>query len=476
MTLADRLSPILVKELRQGIRSQLFTGAFLLIQGLLFLFGLFFVSTPALRAEPTAGALFFWAMLVLPLVVLVPGTASQSIEKEISGKTLELLLLTKLSSYRIVLGKWASVIVQTTLILVSAIPYIMLRYFLGGIDVWTELAAIGSLLAASALLAGIAIGFWSLQVSRLAKFGVVLLALWLVPAGLMVLLNPHVLGSPGGLGTIAWVYGTILMLMMLDSAAARIGPPSENHTSRVRALALAGLVFPYFLDGTLGGVAVTCGLFIAFGTVVGSLSEKTRTVPRLYRPFAAGSPLRRWVMFPFAPSWPGGFAFTVVALLLVPFLPVVRGQLSVTALAALLATILLPAVASRVVFRAKRPLGIYLLFLVLSSVPLYVFLFAEETGGQKLAAALAQVSGLFPPFALALALENSPPYSFATMPIAQTITLLVALASLLGMVLGAQREWERIVVFSRAAIPGNDADRTANGSVPLDVEPGATAP
>jgi ABC-type transport system involved in multi-copper enzyme maturation permease subunit len=173
--MTDRLSPILVKELRQGIRSQLFTGSFLLVQALLFLFGLSFVLSDSLQKDSTAGSVLFWTMLALPLVVLVPASASQAVEREVSGRTLELLLLTRLSSYRIILGKWASVVLQTSLLLVSALPYVILRYFLGGVDVFGELQTMGGLLLGSGLLAGIAMGFWSLNVPRLAKWAAVLL-------------------------------------------------------------------------------------------------------------------------------------------------------------------------------------------------------------------------------------------------------------------------------------------------------------
>jgi len=92
---SDRLSPILVKELRQGIRSKLFLGAFLIIQLLLFLYGTTLLMSSNFGGDSSAELAFFWSAIVLPMLILVPAMASQGIEKEIAGKTLDLLLLTR---------------------------------------------------------------------------------------------------------------------------------------------------------------------------------------------------------------------------------------------------------------------------------------------------------------------------------------------------------------------------------------------
>lgn len=441
---SDRLSPILLKELRQGIRSQLFTGSFLLIQGLLFLFGLSFVLSDSLRQEPAAGGAFFWMMLVLPLLVLVPASASQAIEKEVSGKTLELLLLTQLSSYRIVLGKWLATLVQTCLVLSSALPYVILRYFLGGVDLVMDLVTIAMLLVASALLAGISMGFWALNLSRWAKWGVVLLILWVSPVLVLAVAGPHSgLGPLPGIG-IAWLYGVILAFMMLEAAAARIGPASENHDTRIRALALAGFGAAFLFRGstTTEILAASLALFIAIPTAVGSLNGVTRPVFRLYQPFMKGSPLKQILFLPFAPSWPGGVAFAGIVFLLVPFLPAFRGHVGPMAALAVTATFFLPAFVTRAVFRLARPLGFYILVLVLSSVPLYAYAFVSSVGLSSLRSLLESLGGLMPPLALTLELAHSDGYSGAGL--SNALLVLVTLVSVLGTAAAAHREWTRI--------------------------------
>ncbi len=444
----DRLSPILVKELRQGIRSQLFTGAFLLIQALLFLFGLGFVLSDSLQKDSSAGSALFWTMLALPLVVLVPASASQAVEREVSGKTLELLLLTRLSSYRIVLGKWASIVLQTTLLLVSALPYVILRYFLGGIDVVRELQTMGSLLLGSALLAGIAMGFWALNISRLTKWGALFLLVWLAPVLLMMVASPHGgLGAPIGLESIVWIYGTIFTLMMIESAAARIGPPSENHGSRLRLLALAGLGCAFLYDGTAGVVAAVLALALALPPMIASLSENGRPLARLYEPFLEGSLVRRLVLLPFLPSWPGGAAFAAVVLVLAPFLPALRGEIGLVGWIAIAGTFFFPAALVRGIFASSRPLMLYIVILVLTSLPIYVYAFTLSAEPNSLSGLLQSLCGFFAPLALVVELVHPDGYEGAGF--SQSVLVIVTAASAGITFLAARREWERILSLSR---------------------------
>jgi len=441
--MSDRLSPILVKELRQGIRSQLFTGSFLLVQALLFLFGLSFVLSDSLQRDSTADSLLFWTTLALPLLILVPASASQAIEREVSGRTLELLLLTRLSSYRIVLGKWASVVLQVSLLLVSALPYVILRYFLGGIDVVAELQTLLGLLLGSGLLAGIAMGFWSLNVPRIGKWAAVLLLIWVAPVLMLMAFSPHgSLSAPLGLAHLAWIYGTLFMLVMLESAAARIGAPSENHWTRVRALALLSVGVAFLYDGTEAVLAAVGASAIGLPIAVASMTGNGRPLRRLYEPFLRGSVFRRLVLFPLSPSWPGGVAFAALLLLLVPLLPALRGEIGVVAWIAVAGTFLVPAALVRGVHAGSRPLLRYVVILVLSSLPIYVYAFAQSAESSALSVILQSVSGLFAP--LALVVELAHPDGYEGSSVARAMLIAVTAASALVTLLAARRECERI--------------------------------
>jgi hypothetical protein len=463
---SDRLSPILVKELRQGIRSKLFLGAFLTVQVLLFLYGTTLLMSDGFRGDSDMGRALFWTALVLPMLVLVPAMASQGIEKEISGKTLDLLLLTRISSYRLVLGKWASVIVQSTLLVTSALPYLTLRYFLGGMDIWSELVSFALLLLASALLAGITMGFWATKLNKLIKGAAVLGFVWFGPYMLAVLFaSRHGLGGMGAnVGPVLWLYAFIATLMMLALAASRIGSPAENHSTPIRALALVTVGAALAIRGTreVEVLSAVLAVVILGPALVGALTESLRPVPRLYAPFVRRSGLSRWLAFPLSPGWPGGVAFTGVVLALAPWFSVWAGEFRFDVLVAVLATFLFPAALVRTLRRPeRRSLGLYLLAQLLLTAPIYVWGAAKAFDNTSVTFAIECVAGVFPPVALMLELGQPSGY----VGTAATIEgLVIVLWSTMALVRAGRREWRAMVTLARpqtsSAMP-RDEGRTA---------------
>ena len=470
---SDRLSPILVKELRQGIRSKLFLGAFLTIQLSLFLYGTTLLMTGNnVGGDRGVELAFFWSAIVLPLLILVPAMASQGIEKEITGKTLDLLLLTRISSYRLVLGKWASVIVQSTLLVTSALPYLMLRYFLGGIDIWNELQSFAILLLASALLAGITMGFWATKVSKFIKWVGVLVFLWLGPYMFVVLIVSRrgVTSTGSGTGLVIWVYAFIATLMMLALAASRIGPPAENHSTQIRILALvaagAGLMFSGARD--LEVVSAILGILILVPSIFGALTEKVRALPRLYAPFLNRTRLVRWISFPLSPGWPGGVAFTCLVLALAPWFPVWFGEFRLAVFVAVVAMFLFPAALVRNLRPKRQTLGFYLLVVVLLTIPIYIWGAARAFDSATVVFVVECVVGLFPPVALALELSEPSGYSGT---VAVLEGLLVLIWSLLALVRAARVEWRTVESLLMSPMPLQEpvAISTAPAAVAAEV-------
>lgn len=149
---SDALNPVLVKELRQGMKSRSFATAFLAMQALMVGSVAFQVL---LRGNATASEAMnaaFWACAGLPLVIFLPLGAIGAIHTEHRQETLSLVLLTRLTPWRMVTGKWASLMAQSSLIASATLPYTVIRYFLGGIDTVRDLLAIALMLGASALL------------------------------------------------------------------------------------------------------------------------------------------------------------------------------------------------------------------------------------------------------------------------------------------------------------------------------------
>ena len=61
---SDKLSPMLIKELRQGMRTKSFLLAFCLMQGLMMLF----VFTSVLDPNPSDWSLTFWGLVSIPVL------------------------------------------------------------------------------------------------------------------------------------------------------------------------------------------------------------------------------------------------------------------------------------------------------------------------------------------------------------------------------------------------------------------------
>jgi ABC-type transport system involved in multi-copper enzyme maturation permease subunit len=134
---ADWLNPMLVKELRQGLKTKAFVIVFVLVQvALVILMGFRLLA----QNDPfgyTAGMLdgLLWTAIGGALLVLMPLRALTAISEEEKANTLHLVQLTRLSSTRIVWGKWIALVSQTLLLSVAILPYAVLRYFFGGIDI-----------------------------------------------------------------------------------------------------------------------------------------------------------------------------------------------------------------------------------------------------------------------------------------------------------------------------------------------------
>ena len=154
---ADWLSPMLVKELRQGMRSRIFVAAFYLTQ-LLMILSTVFSLIAASRTDNVPSDLFgflsglFWFMVSVPLLFVMPLLGFAALHTEMKAGTLELVFLTRLSAWRIVAGKWTAFMAETLLLVCAILPYVMLRYFLGGVGVIEDLQSLFFLLLASALL------------------------------------------------------------------------------------------------------------------------------------------------------------------------------------------------------------------------------------------------------------------------------------------------------------------------------------
>ena len=160
---------MVVKELRQGLRARRFIGPFLLIQ----LLAVFAVLSETAVADLSAGGgrsgagplnggfsdglLVFVISLVVGVVMPLTGFGALRPELE-RGRNVELLLLANVSRWQIVVGKWLVMCALAWLILISLVPYMLARHFIGGVNIVYSLTFLAGLAMGNAALNGVIIG------------------------------------------------------------------------------------------------------------------------------------------------------------------------------------------------------------------------------------------------------------------------------------------------------------------------------
>jgi len=397
---ADWVSPMLVKELRQGMRSRVFMLAFFVTQILMIISVSF--SLGASEAGGDTYRVFdaiFWMLVGVPLLFIMPIRAFGGVGTEIRAQTLDLILLTHLSAWRVLLGKWTALMAQTLLLVCAMLPYVALRYFLGGVNLIEDLQTILFLIIASATLTAITLSVSPYQSRVLRSLFVIgfIFMLQAVPVVIGVWVSSSAMlgvAAPGP-ALNAKIYLAILfyipafILFALQSGAARIAPPAENHAIVKRLAGFAFIAAAPLL--ALCGVELSAviGYSILCLTVVAaeSLTESVSTVPSLYRPFLRRGLGGRLMGSILLPGWPFALIYVLFTSALVALIIFAMGAKSpepgAATLLALLAIVLLPAALVRLTLpRTTHFLAFYLgLQIFFTLVTLFLQILAESGGG-----------------------------------------------------------------------------------------------
>jgi hypothetical protein len=324
---SDWLSPIIIKELRQGMRGRVFLGSFLLIQVAM----MFCASGALVAASVTANNQFnffsglFWFITSIPLLVILPWMGLGVLGNEIKGNSLELVYLTRLTPWRIVTGKWAALFAQSLLFVFSVLPYLVLRYFLGGVDLVHELAILGLLLVFCGVFTAITVGF-SAHHTWMVRGGLVFFLLFGLGALLETLFSPVSMpwfSSAGGIDRSPWVllavFVPLALLLMFELGTAKIAPAAEPRSFQLRALGLAFLAGAGVLELAGEGSGIPLILAAPPLLLIGlfSLCENPRWIRSIYAPY-----VRRGVVgktagrFLFYPGWQSATTYTLVVMVL----------------------------------------------------------------------------------------------------------------------------------------------------------------
>lgn len=403
---SDRLSPMLVKELRQGLRAKTFVILFLALQALL---AVVLLSAIGASSDGDSGitvskVIFFFFSLAALIAQPLRGVGA--LHQEIKGQTIDLMVLTRLGAWRIVLGKWVAIVSQTALLLTAITPYLILRYFFGRMDLFAELLLLLLVFFASAVFTALTVGLSA--VSSILVRG-------LLPLGLAIFLGSgifEIIFDRNDLQQLIQVctlqeknsgWGVLLMLLVggylawiaLALGASMIAPMAENHSTSRRLVALGTMA----VLGVLGwaseipreGMAALL-MLVGVPAVAIALNEPLQLLPPICRPFVRFGAMGKLAGRFLYPGWPSGVLFTGLMIAATTALLFSRpdaaypysgrqNQFLIVAMIVTIGTLLLPAIIVRIFSRKIRAsLGFYILFgVVLVFGAIALAMIAEET-------------------------------------------------------------------------------------------------
>ncbi len=254
----ERINPIVVKEVRQSLKSKQFSVSFGLTLIAAVAWTLIAISLMIPRVYFIPGGLplltGFFCILQLPLMIIIPFSAFRSLTTETEDSTFELLSISALSAWQIVLGKMTSALLQILLYLSALAPCIVLTYLLRGVSLFSILFLLSLTVLFSVAETAVALLLASVARARMMQAGASVLLLvglivaffaWtsLIVSGFI----DEVSNPPPQIYMVFFAIATVIAValeLVLRAAAAAIDFPSENHSTplRRRLLLLVGLI------------------------------------------------------------------------------------------------------------------------------------------------------------------------------------------------------------------------------------------
>lgn len=201
---SDRLPAMLVKELRQGMRSSMFVAPFVAVHLLALL-----ALAAEYQAQGVSGVMSpFWLVASGVVALLMPLRGFAALREESDQGNSALLMLSGLSRWAIVRGKWLVQVLLCFLTFLTLMPYLLVRYFLGGFEIVPNVLMAINVLSVAAGVSGCVIGASGYRAVAL-RFVVAGIGLfWVIGSGIMVavVLEEMFRLTGGGLWT-QFIYG-----------------------------------------------------------------------------------------------------------------------------------------------------------------------------------------------------------------------------------------------------------------------------
>lgn len=325
---SDRLSPIVVKELRQGLRQHGFTLLFIFLQAIMgiVVFGSLLGSTPGdddgLRAGITITG-FFFTLFAIAALCVQPLRGLNALAGEIKPGTIDLLLLTRMDSWRITVGKWLALFSQTCLLLIAILPYLIMRYYLGGMQLFNELLGLFTMLVVSGAITAAAVGFsatTSVVLRGLFAIGLLFgIFAFAVGGAASLVIGSAMRGAPFSLdpsqadfflGYAGFLVATIFIgYYFLEMGATQIAPPSENRSTRKRLLGLLVVAITLWVTPWDPEPKFVIAGILVFLLLIDAITENPEFTASVWKPFRRFGPFGRLLGSFLLPGWHHGAIF-----------------------------------------------------------------------------------------------------------------------------------------------------------------------
>lgn len=261
-----------VKELRQGLRARWFVVPFVsvhIVAGAVVCIEFAAAAAHTSRATE-AGHLAFWGLAFATVAMIFPLRGLIALTDELAGSNSQLIILTGLTRWRIAVGKWLTQMALCGLVLISLLPYAIVRYFFGGVEALGNFAALGVVAAASSAMNALMIG--GSGYPTYAMRGVVIAAAYLyvaLPSAGLLMWSQYMGLSGGGLWhfldfllmssltlgfAAAYAFYTLCGLQLTRAHLRAAVRPWEIPPNR--AVMVLFLLSPFYVGA---GAAFTCG-------------------------------------------------------------------------------------------------------------------------------------------------------------------------------------------------------------------------
>jgi len=251
----DHLNPIVVKEMRQAVRSRLVVGMLMfLLVVLLGAMTLFVIETTRLSELNVTASLrkgrdafqFLLGLFVVVTMIFIPAYTAVRMSKERFQTVADLMFTTTLTPGAIVRGKFMVGMVLTILVFSAFLPFMVLTYFLRGVDLPSVFVVLIMAVGAQAVAVQFALCFACIPCSRVFKAiigvsaGVVNIIFCITVISFAEELFRYGVGSRLGESEF-WIWAALLLLLALLAAglfhilaAAFLTPATANRALPVR--------------------------------------------------------------------------------------------------------------------------------------------------------------------------------------------------------------------------------------------------